>query len=86
VVALELRKRNDGFIAPTPDNASLMILQRYCVLSPDGAGLLVIKHRAGIAHVEPIAARFRFPKRLRRVTNLETHRTICALFIADKQE
>jgi len=41
-------------IAPTHDDAALMILRRYCNGShADGQELLVIKQRAQIAHVEP---------------------------------
>jgi hypothetical protein len=33
-------------MAPTPDDAALMILRRYLIPSRSGQGLLVIKHRA----------------------------------------
>jgi hypothetical protein len=43
-----------GAMALTHDGAALMILRRYCNGShADGQELLVIKHRAEIAHVEP---------------------------------
>ncbi len=41
-------------MALTHDGAALTILRRYCNGShADGQELLVIKHRAEIAHVEP---------------------------------
>jgi hypothetical protein len=39
-------------VAPTHDDAALMILRRYRALAGWGGGL-VAKHRAEIAHVEP---------------------------------
>src|SRR5260221_13125512 len=43
--------------APTYDDAVLMILRRYRALAGWGRGLLVLKHRAEIAHVEPARPR-----------------------------
>ncbi len=42
-----------GLIAPTHDDAALMILRRYRALAGWGRGLLVIGHRAEIAHIKP---------------------------------
>jgi len=52
--ALELRR---AIIAPTHDDAALMILQTAALdRMRDEAGLVVGKHRAEIAHVEPATA------------------------------
>ena len=42
-----------GLIASTHDDAALMILRHYRALAGWGRGLLVIEHRAEVAHVEP---------------------------------